>query len=156
LKARSATGDDIADPTEGQLDRYGDPDLLAALRRLSDGQRAAVVLYYYADLSIREIADRLGSNSLAVRANLSRGRRRLRGLRRLIEDGVSTGAQWTTDGRIRFLRFAIDPFDETAQPNYWLMNGDGSGLEQLTSFPAATWSRSVHLESPVVSWLSLS
>ena len=62
------------------LDRYGDPDLLAALRRLPDGQRAAVILFYYADLPIAEIASRLGSNQLAVRANLSRGRRRLRQL----------------------------------------------------------------------------
>ena len=45
-----------------------------------DGQRAAVVLFYYADLPIGRIAERLGSNSLAVRANLSRGRRRLRDL----------------------------------------------------------------------------
>ena len=64
----------------GYLDRYGDPDLIAALRRLPDGQRAAVILFYYADLPVRDIAARLGSNQLAVRANLSRGRRRLRQL----------------------------------------------------------------------------
>ena len=64
----------------GYLDRYGDPDLLAALARLPDSQRAAVILFYYADLPIRQIASRLGSNQLAVRANLSRGRRRLRQL----------------------------------------------------------------------------
>ena len=62
------------------VDRYADTDLFAALRQLPDGQRGAVVLYYYADLPVRQIADRLGSNSLAVRANLSRGRRRLREL----------------------------------------------------------------------------
>jgi DNA-directed RNA polymerase specialized sigma24 family protein len=39
-----------------------------------------VILFYYADLPIRDIAARLGTNSLAVRANLSRGRRRLRDL----------------------------------------------------------------------------
>ena len=61
-----------------QVDRYADPDLLAALRRLPEGQRAAVLLFYYEDLSVRDIAARLGSNSLAVRANLSRGRKRLR------------------------------------------------------------------------------
>ncbi len=61
-------------------DRYADPDLLAALRLLPDAQRAAIVLFYYADLPIREIADRLATNGLAVRANLSRGRRRLRTL----------------------------------------------------------------------------
>ena len=39
-----------------------------------------MILFYYADLPIREVAARLGTNSLAVRANLSRGRRRLRHL----------------------------------------------------------------------------
>jgi RNA polymerase sigma-70 factor (ECF subfamily) len=63
-----------------QVDAYADHDLMAALRRLPEGQRAAVVLFYYADLPIRAIADRLRTNSLAVRANLSRGRRRLREL----------------------------------------------------------------------------
>jgi RNA polymerase sigma-70 factor (ECF subfamily) len=62
------------------VDSYADPDLLAALRQLPDAQRAAVILFYYADLSIRDIAARLETNSLAVRANLSRGRRRLRHL----------------------------------------------------------------------------
>jgi len=57
-----------------------DPDLQAALRQLPEAQRAAVILYYYADLPVGEIAHRLGSNGLAVRANLSRGRRRLRQL----------------------------------------------------------------------------
>lgn len=82
LKARrqseTLTSDDVAD---GQVfDRYADPDLLAALRRLPDGQRAAVVLHYYADLAPGQIASRLGTNAVAVRANLSRGRRRLRDL----------------------------------------------------------------------------
>ena len=79
LKARGAEGPVVAAPAE-HLDRYGDPDLLAALRLLPDAQRAAVILFYYADLPIRDIAARLGSNSLAVRANLSRGRGRLRQL----------------------------------------------------------------------------
>jgi RNA polymerase sigma-70 factor (ECF subfamily) len=79
LKARRA-GDAVLDEAPEHIDRYADPDLFAALQRLPDGQRAAVILYYYADLPVRQIADRLGSNSLAVRANLSRGRRRLREL----------------------------------------------------------------------------
>ncbi len=79
MKAR-ATGEAVqASPVE-HVDRYGDPDLLAALRQLPEAQRAAVILFYYADLPIRDIAARLGSNSLAVRANLSRGRGRLRQL----------------------------------------------------------------------------
>lgn len=67
-------------PDADHLDAYADPDLLAAVRRLPENQRAAVILFYYADLPIRDIADRLGTNGLAVRANLSRGRRRLRQL----------------------------------------------------------------------------
>jgi RNA polymerase sigma-70 factor (ECF subfamily) len=62
------------------VDSYADEDLLSAIRQLPEGQRAAVILFYFADLPIRQIADRLGTNSLAVRANLSRGRRRLRQL----------------------------------------------------------------------------
>jgi RNA polymerase sigma-70 factor, ECF subfamily len=81
LKTRRAAGSlPVSIETGGEPDRYGDPDLLAALRQLPDAQRAAVVLFYYADLPVREIAARLGSNGLAVRANLSRGRRRLRDL----------------------------------------------------------------------------
>src|SRR5262245_5486264 len=81
LQARRAGMElDAAVTTGSQVDSYADPDLLAALRRLPYGQRAAVVLFYYADLPISEIAARLGSNGLAVRANLSRGRRLLRQL----------------------------------------------------------------------------
>ena len=79
LKARRAASDVPTQPFD-YSDRYADTDLLDALRRLPDGQRAAVVLFYYADLPISQIAERLGSNGLAVRANLSRGRRRLRQL----------------------------------------------------------------------------
>jgi RNA polymerase sigma-70 factor (ECF subfamily) len=79
LKVRRST--DAAPLGDGRhVDRYEDTDLLAALRRLPDGQRAAVILFYFADLPVDEIAARLGSNGLAVRANLSRGRRRLRSL----------------------------------------------------------------------------
>jgi RNA polymerase sigma-70 factor (ECF subfamily) len=79
LKARR-TADPVSTQPTDDSDRYADADLLDALRRLPDGQRAAVVLFYYADLPISQIAERLGSNGLAVRANLSRGRRRLRQL----------------------------------------------------------------------------
>jgi len=79
LKTRSQAPDPSRDRTE-HLDHYTDHDLLRAVSRLPMGQRAAVILFYYADLPIRQIADRLGTNSLVVRANLSRGRRRLRQL----------------------------------------------------------------------------
>jgi RNA polymerase sigma-70 factor, ECF subfamily len=79
LKARGSA-DPESNPPGEHIDRYGDPDLLAALRQLPDAQRAAVILFYYADMPVRDIAARLGTNGLAVRANLSRGRVRLRQL----------------------------------------------------------------------------
>lgn len=78
LKARLPTGTVVPDPP--YVDHHADADLLAALSKLPSGQRAAVVLFYYGDLSVSEVARRLGTNGLAVRANLSRGRRRLRQL----------------------------------------------------------------------------
>ena len=79
LKVRGRTPD-LEPRLEAQPDRYADADLVDALQRLPERQRAAVVLFYYVDLPVSEIARRLGSNGLAVRANLSRGRRRLREL----------------------------------------------------------------------------
>lgn len=67
-------------PEDGYLQDEVDSELLAALRRLPDKQRAAVVLFYYADAPVREIARRTGMTQLSVRANLSRGRKRLRQL----------------------------------------------------------------------------
>jgi RNA polymerase sigma-70 factor, ECF subfamily len=53
-------------------------ELLWALQQLPKRQRAAVILFYYADHPIREVAAILDSSLIAVRVNLSRGRRRLR------------------------------------------------------------------------------
>ncbi len=78
LKSRRSDTPPLADRSAD--DRYADPDLMAALSRLPTGQRAAIVLFYYLDLPVAEIASRLGTNQLVVRTNLSRGRRRLRDL----------------------------------------------------------------------------
>lgn len=61
-------------------DPEADADLLDALAQLPPKQRAAVILFYYADAPVREIARRTGMTQLSVRANLSRGRQRLRQL----------------------------------------------------------------------------
>lgn len=69
----------------GGLDRHAiyemnDPnyELVWALKQLPPRQRAAVILFYYADQPIHEIAIILRSSVIAVRVNLSRGRKRLR------------------------------------------------------------------------------
>jgi RNA polymerase sigma-70 factor (ECF subfamily) len=59
-------------------DVHPDEQLLAALQRLTPQQRAVIVLHYYVDCPVREISRRTGINPLAVRAHLSRGRKRLR------------------------------------------------------------------------------
>jgi RNA polymerase sigma-70 factor (ECF subfamily) len=59
-------------------DVHPDDQLLVALQALTPQQRAVIVLHYYADCPVREISRRTGMNPLAVRAHLSRGRKRLR------------------------------------------------------------------------------
>jgi RNA polymerase sigma-70 factor, ECF subfamily len=53
-------------------------ELLWGLQQLPARQRAALILFYYADHSVRDVAAILGSSVIAVRVNLSRGRKRLR------------------------------------------------------------------------------
>jgi RNA polymerase sigma-70 factor, ECF subfamily len=65
-------------PDSGVLDGGPDEDLLDALQALTAQQRVVIVLHYYADCPVREISRRTGMNALAVRAHLSRGRKRLR------------------------------------------------------------------------------
>jgi RNA polymerase sigma-70 factor (ECF subfamily) len=55
-------------------------DLVEALRRLSPAQRAAIVLFYEADLPVSEVARRMGSTNGAVRVHLHLGRKRLRSI----------------------------------------------------------------------------
>jgi RNA polymerase sigma factor (sigma-70 family) len=78
LKARLPTGAVL--PEGSYRDPELDTELLEALTHLPIKQRAAVVLFYYADASVREIANRTGMSQLSVRANLSRGRKRLKQL----------------------------------------------------------------------------
>jgi DNA-directed RNA polymerase specialized sigma24 family protein len=54
-----------------------DLDVVNAVRRLPGMQRAAVVLFYYEDRPIVEIADLLGCAEATARVHLHRGRRRL-------------------------------------------------------------------------------
>lgn len=63
------------------LEQSTDADeVMVALRRLSTNQRAAVVLHYYVDLSVREVAWVLGITPATVKVHLFRARGRLRAL----------------------------------------------------------------------------
>jgi len=80
LKARTRRAPSIP---EGSYEEPVLSDLLPALARVSPKQRAALILHYYADLPVREIARALGSSSATVRVHLSQGRKRLR---RMLEE----------------------------------------------------------------------
>jgi RNA polymerase sigma-70 factor, ECF subfamily len=55
-------------------------ELFDAMRRLPPRQRAAMVLFYVNDLSVAEVATRMGVARPTVRVHLTQGRRRLREL----------------------------------------------------------------------------
>lgn len=52
-------------------------ELVSLLRQLPDKQRAAIVLHYYADRPVRDVAAALGVTPATARVHLHRGRRRL-------------------------------------------------------------------------------
>lgn len=62
------------DPADAVTERAS---VLAALGKLTESQRAVVVLRHYADLSEREVADTLGIPVGTVKSRLSRGLERL-------------------------------------------------------------------------------
>ena len=55
-------------------------DMADAIRRLSGSQRAAIVLHYYEDRPVTEVAAILGCAESTARVHLHRGRNRLREL----------------------------------------------------------------------------
>lgn len=55
-------------------------ELSEALSKLPEKQRAAVILHYYADLKVRDVAAVMGTSSAAVKVSLMRARRSLRSL----------------------------------------------------------------------------
>jgi RNA polymerase sigma-70 factor (ECF subfamily) len=69
---------DVATPSEQRAS-----ELVSLLGQLPDKQRAAIVLHYYADRPVRDVAAALGVTPATARVHLHRGRRRLM---RLLED----------------------------------------------------------------------
>jgi RNA polymerase sigma-70 factor (ECF subfamily) len=65
--------------------------LMAAMRRLPAGQRAALALHYLADLPLNEVAQALGVSVGTVKSRLARGRAALGALLGPSADLTSTG-----------------------------------------------------------------
>jgi RNA polymerase sigma-70 factor, ECF subfamily len=61
-------------------------ELLSSLAMLPTRQRAVLVLFYYADFPVREIASILGIGPATVRVHLSHGRKRLHELMELDDE----------------------------------------------------------------------
>jgi RNA polymerase sigma factor (sigma-70 family) len=70
------------DPDPATLPQPVDVDVLRAVGQLPPAQRAAVVLFYFEDRPVAEIADILGLTPGATKLTLHRARRRLAGLLR--------------------------------------------------------------------------
>ena len=75
VRARVRLGDDrppLPEPDEGPDERLWD-----AVRKLPARQRAAVVLYYVEERSMREISDVLGCSEATAKAHVAKARRAL-------------------------------------------------------------------------------
>jgi Tol biopolymer transport system component len=61
-------------------------------------------------------------------------------LRRLTDDGISSGAAWTPDGRLLFSRIPLDSGNMPTNPGsgLWTMDADGTNAAQLLPFPGAS------------------
>ena len=70
--------------------------LMAALRRLPEDQRRAIVLHHLCDLPVRDVAAEVGVPEGTIKARLSRGRTALAGL--LGEEPTSGPAAGAAEG----------------------------------------------------------
>jgi RNA polymerase sigma-70 factor (ECF subfamily) len=75
LKRRRGTVAEI--PESIHLDELADTQVLDAVTQLPERQRAAVLLFYYADRPVAEAASILGMSSSTFRVHLTRARRHL-------------------------------------------------------------------------------
>ena len=75
LKRRRQTDHRLPDVANSSEQRAN--ELVSLLRQLPDRQRAAIVLHYYADRPVRDVAAALGVTPATARVHLHRGRRHL-------------------------------------------------------------------------------
>ena len=65
-------------PEASSMDPLADTAILGVVAELPERQRAAILLFYYADRPVAEAARILGMSSSTFRVHLTRARRRLR------------------------------------------------------------------------------
>jgi RNA polymerase sigma factor (sigma-70 family) len=76
MRARRRRPDDV-EPSHHEVESASRVDLQRALRLLSPAQRAVVVLYYYEDCPIGEVATLMEISEGAVKTHLHRARKNL-------------------------------------------------------------------------------
>ena len=76
-RARRNLWRDTAEPSSAPNELGGSVDLRLALRALSPAQRAAVVLFYYEDRPVGEVASLMACSDGAVKTHLHRARKHL-------------------------------------------------------------------------------
>lgn len=69
---------DVADEDAVMPGDSNEPDVYAQVLRLPDNMKEVVLLYYYEDMSIREIAEVLGTTEVNIKKRLSRARQKLK------------------------------------------------------------------------------
>lgn len=78
LKRRSAALEADENRTEFSFENVEENEIMTAIKGLSEKYRTAVMLFYFEEMSVREIADALKTGESTVRSRLSRARKALR------------------------------------------------------------------------------
>ena len=78
LRARAKVISQEEIPESGREDAYQDPDLLRALDMLEERERTIIVLRFFQELKLQEIAEITGEKLNTVKSTLYRGLKKLR------------------------------------------------------------------------------
>ncbi len=82
---KPTSGNDLDQgPEDLLLTEWRNESLSDAIRRLDYRYREVIILYYYADMSVADIAEQIRGNENTVKARLARGRAKLR---KMLEEG---------------------------------------------------------------------
>ncbi len=79
IRKGKKTADIDSVPEDGREDAYEDTDLSRALSELDEREHAIIVLKYFEDYKLREIADALGLNENTVKTTMYRALKKLKG-----------------------------------------------------------------------------
>lgn len=78
IKRHMSAAQTYSDRTEFSFESAEENEIMMAVRGLSEKYRTAVMLFYFEEMSVREIAAALGTGESTVRSRLSRARAALR------------------------------------------------------------------------------